>query len=387
VELVERAPLRIHQRVLLPRLRDHHHHRVRDRIAGHHQQLEAVVERGGVGLPGVDDRVQLLQVVAQHRRAHHAFTRAQPVVVALDGVDLAVVRDHPVRVRQRPLGEGVGGEALVHQGERRHEAGVLEVAVVLPDLAAQQQALVDDRARRHRRHEVLLAVLQVQRLDGVAGHLADHVQLALERVGDHDVGTAADEDLPDHGLLGLHRRRHLHRVVDRHVAPAEQHLVLGTHRSLELLLAGQAGRVLLRQEHDAHAVFAGGRQRDALLRHLLAEELVRDLREDARAVAHQRVGTDGAPVVEVAQDLETLLDDLVALLALDVGDEADTAGVVLELRPVQPRGVCVPQRNIGGGFGLRTDGLKRRGVHRSTPEFHYNTWLISVHSRREPRAD
>jgi hypothetical protein len=328
VELVEGAPLRIHQRVLLPRLRDHHHHRVRHRVAGHHQQLEAVVESGGVGLPRIDDRVELPQVVGEHRRLHHALAGAQPVVVALDRVDLAVVRHQPVGVGQRPLGEGVGGEALVHQRQRRHEARILQVAVILADLPGQQQALVDDGARRHRRHEVFLAVLEVQRLDLVAGQLADHIQLALERVSDHHVRAAADEDLADHRFPGAHRRRHRHARVDRHVAPAQQHLAFAAHRALDLLLAGQPRGVLLRQEDHPDAVLAGGRQRHALARHLLAQEVVGNLGEDACAVAHQRIGSHRAAVVQVEQDLQALLDDAVALLALDVGHEADAAGVV-----------------------------------------------------------
>ncbi len=56
---------------------------------------------------------------------------------------------------------------------------------------------------------------------------------------------------------------------------------------------------------------------------------VGNLDQDAGAVAHQRVRADRAPVVEVLQDLQALLDDGVALVALDVGDEADAAGVVL----------------------------------------------------------
>ncbi len=129
VVLVERAPARVHQRVLLPRLGDHHHHRVRQRVAGHRQQFQRVVEGRGVGLALEADRVELLQVVAQHRRLHHALARAHPAEVALDRVDLAVVRDHAVRVRQRPFREGVGGEALVRQRQRRHRARIGEILV------------------------------------------------------------------------------------------------------------------------------------------------------------------------------------------------------------------------------------------------------------------
>ena len=204
VVFVEGAAALVHRRVLLPGFRDHHHRGVRQRVAAHRQQLERVVEGGGVGLALEADRVELVQVVAEHRRLHHAFAGAHPVEVALDGVDLAVVGDHPVRVGQRPLGEGVGGEALVHQRQRRHDARVLQVLVVLADLIGQQQALVDHRAAAHAGHVVLAAVREIERLDGAGGGLADHVELALQRVGHDHVGAAADEDLADHRLLGAH---------------------------------------------------------------------------------------------------------------------------------------------------------------------------------------
>ena len=125
-------------------------------------------------------------------------------------------------------------------------------------------------------------------------------------------------------------------MVDGHVAPAQHDLAFGAHRALEFLFARETRSVFLRQEDHADAVLAGRRQRHALLGHFLAIEGIRDLDQDARAVAHQRVGTDGAPVVEVLEDLQALLNDFVALLALDMGDEADAAGIVLIARVVQP---------------------------------------------------
>ncbi len=104
----------------------------------------------------------------------------------------------------------------------------------------------------------------------------------------------------------------------------------------EFLLAGETRRVFLRQKDHPDAVFARGRQRNALARHFLAIERVGNLDQDPRAIAHQRVGTDGAPVVEVFEDLQTLFDDAVAFLALDMGDKADTAGVMFIGRIVEP---------------------------------------------------
>ena len=67
----------------------------------------------------------------------------------------------------------------------------------------------------------------------------------------------------------------------------------------------------------------------------LFEEVVRNLHQDAGAVAGKRVGADGAAMGQVLQDLEAVLDDFVARPGLQVGDEADAAGIVLALRIVE----------------------------------------------------
>ena len=72
----------------------------------------------------------------------------------------------------------------------------------------------------------------------------------------------------------------------------------------------------------------------AFLRDLL-EERVRHLHQHAGAVAGVGLAAAGAAMVEIAQDLDGLLQDLVGLAALHVDDEADAAGVVLELRIVE----------------------------------------------------
>ena len=127
VVFVEGAPLLVHERIARPGLRNHHHHGVRERVAALHQEFERVVEAGGVGLAFVGDRPELVDVVAEQRRRHRRLPRRHPVVVAAQRVDLAVVRDHPVGMRERPGREGVGREALVHQRERALEIRVVQV--------------------------------------------------------------------------------------------------------------------------------------------------------------------------------------------------------------------------------------------------------------------
>ncbi len=64
--------------------------------------------------------------------------------------------------------------------------------------------------------------------------------------------------------------------------------------------------------------------------HLLGEKFVRDLNQDAGAVAHARVRAGRAAMLEIAENAQAVLDDLVRLAALDVGDEADAAGILVE---------------------------------------------------------
>ncbi len=238
VVFVERAAALVHVFVLFPGLGNHHHHGLADRVTGHGHQLEAVVERGGVGLACKADGVQLLQIVGEHGRRHHAFAGLHPVVVATHRVDFAVVGDITVRVGQGPLGEGVGREALVHQANRRNAALVGQVEVVHTHLVSQQQAFVDHGAAGHTGNVILLGVFEFQVLDVGAGRLADHVELAFQRVLHDDVVATANEDLAQDGLGFAHGGGHRHVLVDWHIAPAQQHLAFGLDGAFHLLFAG-----------------------------------------------------------------------------------------------------------------------------------------------------
>ena len=146
--------------------------------------------------------------------------------------------------------------------------------------------------------------------------------------------AAADEDLLD---VRLRVARHAADggAVDRRVAPAEHGETFFADDALDDAFALQALVRLHRQEHHADAVLAGRRQREAELGALAREELVRDLDQDAGAVAGLRIAAAGAAVRQVDQDLDALDDDVVRFVTLDVGDEADAAGVVFSARVVE----------------------------------------------------
>ena len=65
VVLVEGPQLRRHGLVAAPRLGHQHHHRVRQRAAGQVEQLQDVVQDGGVGALGIHRREHLLEVVPE----------------------------------------------------------------------------------------------------------------------------------------------------------------------------------------------------------------------------------------------------------------------------------------------------------------------------------
>src|SRR6266571_7601825 len=208
-------------------------------MPSHDQKLQSVVERSGIGLPVVDQRPDFLEVPAENRARYRALARADPVHVAAQRVDLAVVADHAERVSQIPGWEGVRGKALVYQSERGLDARILQVLVVLADLVREQHALVARGARRHRGNVEFLAVREPERLDRVARTLSDDVELALQCVGYGHSFASPDEHLPDHRLDPLRRLREI-AVIHGNVPPAEQHLALVLDRALDLVLAGKA---------------------------------------------------------------------------------------------------------------------------------------------------
>ena len=109
----------------------------------------------GVGAAGAHDRQDPREVVAEELGGELRLTRAHPVDVAAQRVDLAVVGDHPVRVGELPARERVRRVAGVHERERRGGALVLQVRVVARQLRGGQHPLVDDRPGGEARdHEV-----------------------------------------------------------------------------------------------------------------------------------------------------------------------------------------------------------------------------------------
>src|SRR5437588_444999 len=81
--------------------------------AAYGEQFKRVVEACRIRAVRPDDRLQALDAMLPDARTQVGFAGAHPVAIAGDGVDLAVVRQHAERLRQRPVRKGVGRITLM----------------------------------------------------------------------------------------------------------------------------------------------------------------------------------------------------------------------------------------------------------------------------------
>ena len=376
VVLVERREFRAHVRVAAPRGGHEHRHRVEDVAPAHHEGFEGVVQARAVRTAGLDDRLEQVDVRAPEVRRKLRLAGTHPVAVALDGVDLAVVAEHAEGLPERPRREGVRAVTLVVDAQRRLVGRVGEVAVEVFQRRGNQQPLVDDDPARHRRDvEILDLVGGGALLDLVAGE----EQLALVLVRAHAPGLA-DERLFDarHGELRL-----VAEDVDvrRHLAPAEEEeFARFEHLFRDGLHAGLRIGVVVRQEEEPDAEVLVLVQVVAAFADLRAQDVVRELGQQPRAVARLGVGVERAAVDEVAKRLDAVAQHAVRAHAADVGDEPGAAGVVFVFRSVER---CPLARGFLHGFVHRWRGVSIRCPAEKTP-FPYGRSVGRKNCHAEP---
>ena len=333
------------------RLGDHHHDRVRQRAAAEDEELEDVVERRRVRAAALDDRKHLLEIVAEELRGELRLARPHPVHVAPNRVDLPVVSDHPVRVRELPARERVRREPGVDERKRGLGALVAEIGEVAAQLRRGEHSLVDDRAGGEARDDRLGAALELEAT-------SDHVQLALESVlvARHRV-PGGDDELSDEGCRRSGRDPDARRI-DGHVAPAHETLTLLLDEGGEMLLERTAPFLVDGQEAHCHAVPARLGQRLVEDR---SEERVGELEEDAGAVARAGVCAGRTPVLQVLERLQRALDRLVPWCGIQPRHECHSARIVLVvgrvealLRPARHAHCRLPARGwIIAGIDIR----------------------------------
>ena len=155
-----------------------------------HQQFERVVERRRVRTFRPDDAAKL--------RLQLRFAGAHPGAIAGNGIDLAVVGEEAKRLRQPPVGHGVGRVALVKYSQAALTRLVAQIQIEVGKPRPGHQALVDDGVARARRQVHPHACLGALSLCSAACEVQAVLQVVRVEAG------AVHEPLPDagHGLLG-----------------------------------------------------------------------------------------------------------------------------------------------------------------------------------------
>jgi len=164
--------------------------------------------------------------------------------------------------------------------------------------------------------------------------LANDEQFPLEHV--HGRVLAAANDRLAYDWFDIAGNPSDDRVIDWHVTPAEEDLALFDDDLFEFFFTGESFALVRHKEDNAHGVFACGRELDTLFLAHGAEELVRHLNQDAGTVARLGVAAARAAMLQVFENLDPLLDDLVALRAVHVYDEPNAAGIAFLRRIVHP---------------------------------------------------
>ena len=238
---------------------------------------------------------------------------------------------HPERLGQPPLREGVGGIALVIDRKGAFEPLVQQVGIKLGHLLGQHHPLVDDRPAAQAGQVQLANALRRRRLLDPA---ADDIQFALKGFLVHALGIR-NQNLLD---LGPRRIGLFAQAVDihRNVAPAIDVMAhaqyFGFHDGPAGLLRAEIGA---RQKHLAH------RDQFVLARlvagafDLVIEKRHRDLHVNARTVPGLAIGIHRAAVPDRLQRLDAGLDHLAAFLPADRHHQADAARGMLGLLGVQ----------------------------------------------------
>ena len=271
------------------------------------------------------------------RFAEVAGATADLLAIAADRVDLAVVGDRAERLGESPDRMGVRGVALVEDRVAELDRRA-QVRIELGQASAGDEALVDDRAARGRRHRQLghgTTGGPGRRFQPAAGD----DQAALEGVVGQGPGIRRCRGsggrrwpAPRPGATRLPQHRALpdpsaRAATPRSAAPASANTRVTSVR------AARCGGAATRQEehHDGRPI---GRQRGVEER----QERGVQGQGDARAVARLTVRAERAAVSEGRQPGEGQRQDPRPRPPARIRDEAHATSVVLEARVVQRGG-------------------------------------------------
>ena len=137
------------------------------------EELQRVVQTGGVGACRIDNRIDLVEILFAHDVGFHRLLAGEHAVcVAANRVDFAVVQDEAVRMCALPGRVGVGGKTGMYHRNGGLVILIQQVAVEVAQLADQKHALIYNGAAGERNNIGVVV--------GLLKDAARHVQLAVK---------------------------------------------------------------------------------------------------------------------------------------------------------------------------------------------------------------
>src|SRR5699024_6276104 len=122
-----------------------------------------------------------------------------------------------------------------------------------------------------------------------------------------------------------------------------------------------------RQEGNACGISLRAGQCDAFFGRYRLAKSVRDLHEDAGAIARISLCTCRAAVLQIDQGLDALVHDVAGGASMHIRDECDTTGILFEFRVVEP----LRAWNQGHGDASLFWADRRTSVSRSAVEVEF----------------
>jgi hypothetical protein len=144
MEVIERSPSGLHVWQLFPRLRYAHHQCVRQRAVTKPNQFDGIVQTERVTAGHGNNRPEVFRRCAIGQLQQRS-PRSHPEAVALDGVDLTVVRNLAKRLGKPPGGKRVGAVSLVEERDGTDGLRALQVQIEGGEILRQEHAFVNNR--------------------------------------------------------------------------------------------------------------------------------------------------------------------------------------------------------------------------------------------------
>ena len=230
--------------------------------------------------------------------------------------------DHPVGMRAKPAGCGVGGKTRMYNSNRRLIIGALQILIKFAKLRDKEHSFVHDCPGRKRRNiSVLRALLELS---------SGHIQPTVKGNPLRNIFRTFDKALIDFRHTGYRNFSQDFRM-NRHLSPAKeiQIVFLGNH--LEHAHGKNTFSLLLRKEKHTDAVIPGFPKGNSAVFCSFFKEAVGNLQENSDTVSHLSRRVFSGAVLQLLHNVKSVIQDTVLHMSVNINYGADSAGIVVKL--------------------------------------------------------